>query len=107
MMIAIFLIYLGLVNIVSIPGIGMITTIINLLVQLVIYCAFSEKVTNDLFESGDLFYESPWYRLPVKLQKLYILPVQRSQKEFRLSGLGIIECSLGVFASVGLLNLKS
>lgn len=99
--IAIFLVCLGLVNIFSLTAFATITALTDILTQMVIYCAYSENVTNDLVASGESFYESPWYQLPVKLQQFYILPIQRSQKEFRRSGLGIIECSLGVFVSVG------
>lgn len=79
---------------------GVTTTFSNFVIQLVIYSRLSENITDDLFASGDLFYELPWYRLPLKLQKLYAMPIHRSQKEFRLSGLGIIECSMRVCASV-------
>lgn len=64
------------------------------------YCFGSECVTSDLMEVGDIFYNSSWYRLPVKQQKLLALPIQRAQREFRLSGLGLIDCSLAVFLSV-------
>lgn len=80
---------------------SMVFILLNFLIQLVLYSRLSENITEDLFASGDLFYESLWYQLPPKLQKLYMLPIQRSQKEFRLKGLGLIECSLGVCASVG------
>lgn len=77
-----------------------LTGLINILMQMIIYCQLSENVTLDLLASGDTFYESLWYRLPITVQKLYMLPIQRSQREFRVTGLGIIECSLRVFASV-------
>lgn len=54
----------------------------------------------NLFEVGDIFYNSLWYKLPSQEQKLLILPIQRSQKLFRLNGFGIVDCSLEVFSSV-------
>lgn len=98
--IAIFLFGLELVEIYRVEAFGLMIALSNLLAQLVIYCAFSENLTTNLFSTGDFFYESPWYRLPTRFQKNYIPPIQRAQCEFRLTGLGIIECSLGVFASV-------
>lgn len=98
---AAFMVGLELVESFGIPCFGMITAVVNLLTQMVVYCTFSENMTNDLFDTGDIFYESPWYELPISLQKLYFFPIIRLHRVFRLSGLGVIECSLRVFASVG------
>lgn len=72
----------------------------NILIPLAIYCTLSENVTVDLIATGNVFYTSCWYLLPDKLQKLYVLSISRSQKEYRLMGLGIVECSLRTFVSV-------
>lgn len=103
--IAICLTALNLVEPFGVAFFGFVASCFNLLMQLIIYCAFSENVTTDLYATGDIFYEFPWYRLPVDLQKLFILGILRAQSEFRLTGLGIIECSLKVFASVMYLNV--
>lgn len=84
---------------------GSLVGVVNLVLQLTAYCNQSENVTSDLSATGDLFYHSLWYRLPIKLQKLYIIPIQLSQKEFRLTGLGMIECSLRIVATVQFLFL--
>lgn len=63
-------------------------------------CFLSEFVTHKLSAIGDHFYDCGWYRLPAKQQRLFILPIRRGQLEFRMSGLGIVECSLSVFLSV-------
>lgn len=60
----------------------------------------SERITCDLLEAGDCFYNSPWYRLKINQQKLLVIPIQRAQQEVRLKGLGIFECSLAGFLSV-------
>lgn len=60
----------------------------------------AEWITTDLLSIGDVFYNSVWYRLPVKQQKLLVLPIERGQREFRLRGLGLFNCSLVVFSSV-------
>lgn len=64
------------------------------------YCFLSEFVTYKLSDIGDHFYNCAWYRLPIKHQKLLVLPIQRAQVEFRITGLGLVECSLRVFSSV-------
>lgn len=65
-----------------------------------IYCFLSENVTNELSAIGGIFYDCEWYRLPVKQQKLFGVAIQRAQKPFRMTGLGLVECSLRVFTSV-------
>lgn len=64
------------------------------------YFYLSEWITTDLLEIGDHFYDSPWYRLPVKQQRLLMLPILRTERVFRLKGLGIFDCSLAVFSAV-------
>lgn len=100
---AAFMVGLDLIESYGIAFYGLVTASLNILTQMVIYCAFSENMTYDLLITGDYVYESPWYQLPIRLQKLYVLPILRSQRLFRLTGLDIIECSLRVFASVRLL----
>lgn len=64
------------------------------------YCHLSEGLTTDMLEIADIFYESEWYRLPVKQQRLMTLPIGRAQREFRLSAMGLFDCSLAVYSSV-------
>lgn len=67
-----------------------------------IYCFLSEFVTHELAVIGDYFYDCAWYYLPARQQKLFIMPIQRTHLEFRMTGLGIVQCSLGVFSSVNI-----
>lgn len=65
------------------------------------YFYSSERITTDLMEIGDIFYNSLWYhRLTVKQQKLLALPIKRSGRELRLTCLGLIDCSLPTYLSV-------
>lgn len=64
------------------------------------YFFLSEWITTDLFAIDEIFYNSPWFRLSTDQQKLLVLPIMRADREFRLTGLGIFECSLAVFATV-------
>lgn len=65
-----------------------------------VYFYYSEWITTDLLEIGDCFYNSPWYRLPSKQQKLLVLPVQQAGQELRFKGLGLFDCSLVTFTTV-------
>lgn len=71
------------------------------------YCYFSENVTNDLASIGESFYSSKWYQLPINQEKLFIMPIQRSQIEFRITGLGLVDCSLVIFTSVRVVLVSS
>lgn len=79
---------------------------LHILAQMGVYCKLSENVTSDLDETGDAFYETHWYSLKIKFQKYYVLPIQQSHKEFRITGLGIVECSLRALTSVSQTHLN-
>lgn len=66
----------------------------------IIFCLLSELITAALLRIGDAFYESMWYRLPPRQQKLLGLPIQRSQRVFYFEGLGLIYSSLYTFVRV-------
>lgn len=65
-----------------------------------LFSLLSENVTLDLGAAGTSFYNCAWYLLPVKHQQLLVVTIQRGQIEFRMSGLGLVECSLRVFTAV-------
>lgn len=65
------------------------------------YCFLAEKVTADLLKIGDILFSSAWYQLPLAQQKLLIVSIQFAEREYRIKGLRLIDCSLGVFLSVG------
>lgn len=77
--------------------------ITSITISTFIYCYLSDNGTADLFAIGDAFYGCAWYLLTVSQQKRLILPIQRANHEFRLTGFGIVDCSLGVFVSVSCL----
>lgn len=65
------------------------------------YFYLSERITTDLLSIGDLFYNSTWYQqLSAKQQKCLTVSMIRSQCEIRLTGFGIVDCSLITFSKV-------
>lgn len=64
------------------------------------FCHLSEWITSDFSEIGEIFYNSEWYELQVREQRLLTLPIGRAQRVFRLKGLGLFDCSLVVFLMV-------
>lgn len=84
-------------------GIRIFSAIINMLTTALmtfVFCYSSENITEDLFDIGDAFYGSSWYRLPIRQQKLVILSIIRAQGELRLDALGFAKCSLYTFLQV-------
>lgn len=79
-----------------------IIAISTILVPTLLFCKLSENVTGCLEIVGDHFYGIPWYSLGPKQQKLFVLTIQRAQKQFRINGLGIVDCSLEIFALVSI-----
>lgn len=65
-----------------------------------VYCLFSEYITHDLSAIGGIFYGVAWYQLSLEQQQLFRLPLQRANKIYRLTGCGLVPCSLDSFASV-------
>lgn len=80
--------------------------LLNMVFMTFSYFYLSERITADLLEIGDIFYDSLWYRLPAKQQRLLVLPIERAQRVFRLNGLGLFDCSLATFLTV-LTNILS
>lgn len=71
-----------------------------LLPSIFVYCYLAESTTANLHEIGDIFYESPWYRLRVNQQPIVVCAIQRAGRVFRFRSLNLIECSLATFLSV-------
>lgn len=77
-----------------------IATLFSILLLAFIFCYYADRVTSDLLGIGDSFYNSLWYKSPFREQKLLILLIRRAQKEFRLTGFEIFDCSIEMFVMV-------
>lgn len=98
---AIFLYVLGLQGLLlNLDALVCLMGILSVLFPTFIYCHLSESLTFKLCSVGLIYYSCAWYCLPIKQQKLIILPIKRAQKEVRMTGLGIVDCSLSIFSSV-------
>lgn len=64
------------------------------------YSYIAQRIIADLLKIGNIMYDSPWYRLPTKQQKLLTLSIRRAERELRFKCLGIFDCSLEGFAKV-------
>lgn len=69
-----------------------------------LFCKLSDNVTASMQMIADAFYECSWYCLSAKQQTVFLLPIQRAEKKFRINGLGMVDCSLAIFASVNLMS---
>lgn len=64
------------------------------------YSYFSETITANSFKIGEDAYNSLWNEMEIQQQKAIMLIIGRSQKEFRLTGLGLVDCTLATFLAV-------
>lgn len=65
-----------------------------------LYCDLSEKITANSFEINMIVYKSLWYESTPKHRRALVLTIMRSQKDFRLKGYGLVNCSLPRFLMV-------
>lgn len=70
------------------------------LVSAFIYCHLSEGMTTKINDIDLIFYNVAWYELAISRQKSFIFIIRRTQNEFQLTGLGLVDCSLRVFTAV-------
>lgn len=75
-------------------------SVLTVLLPTFLFCKLSESVSARLLAVADGFYACSWYCLNAKQQQLFWMPIQRAQKEFRMQGLGIVNCSLEIFLAV-------
>lgn len=76
--------------------------LIEYVVICLVYCYYSEIVTQTSFDIGEAIYDSSWYTLTIERKKMIILMIRKSQKKFRFNGFGIVDCSSETFLSVRL-----
>lgn len=71
---------------------------------LLTYCFLGTLATDSYQNYADLLYETHWYKLPLNLQKLYILMIANAQKPIYYHGFGIIQLKLNIFIKVMIQN---
>lgn len=65
------------------------------------YCHLSEKITSMPSDNADILYCGEWYKIPnLTDRKAVAMVIMRSQRGYRISGLGMVDCSLEVFLKV-------
>lgn len=82
---------------------GLIVNLVGLSVYLTLgytYCYFSEAITTKSFGIGADTYDLLWNEMTMQQQKATMLIIGKSQQEFRLTGLGLVDCSMETFLSV-------
>lgn len=75
----------------------------NIILQIVlcfINCYLSDKVSEHSLKIGDELYHINWPRMNTPEKKVVIFMISRGQKEFRVTCLGMFDCSLITFSRV-------
>ncbi|XP_031636184.1 uncharacterized protein LOC116349071 [Contarinia nasturtii] len=80
-----------------------INALLNQVLLNYVTCNYSTNVALKVCTVADVAFDAHWYSFPVADQKLFPLLIQRTQKQIRLSGYDIINCSRETF----ILFLKS
>lgn len=97
---AILVVAIDVDNILTLTTVISVEGILCTITPTFVFCNLSESITSGLLSVGDIFYGCGWHQLPLEQQKCIILPLLRSQKQLRMTGLGMMDCSLGVFIKV-------
>lgn len=71
-----------------------------------LYCYHATKVTARVSLMGDTIYDLDWFEYPIKLQKLIVLTIARSQKPGKFSGLDLIDCTLEALTKVSNISFQ-
>lgn len=79
------------------------TTMLSGLLNLFIYCSFGKLATESFGQMSNCLFESEWLKLPVKLQKCYIIIIANAQIPLFYHGFDIIVLNLETFASVSMI----
>lgn len=70
------------------------------LTNLFFYCYFGKYASENFSKISDCLYETDWQRLPVKLQKYFIIMITNTQKLVFYHGFGMVYLNLETFCKV-------
>lgn len=65
-----------------------------------LYCYYGKVATDSFDIMGNTLYECNWYRLPLNLQKYFILMIQNAQKSIFYKASGIAILNMETFTKV-------
>lgn len=75
--------------------------VIQLSTSIVFSYCYSGSLTTDQFAGhGDIWYDSPWLKLPIELQKYLPIIIGNAQRPKVYDGFGIIDLNLAAFTKV-------
>lgn len=80
---------------------------VDVAICILIYCYFGNLVTTKYAEISDRAYQSLWYEQPKKTKRFTILIIQRAQRPFYFTAMGIFKCSLDTMERVEINKLNS
>lgn len=65
-----------------------------------LFCIFANITTDRIASIGDSAFNANWIDFPPDLRKYIIMIIMRSNDKVYFTGLGIVRCTLAVFAEV-------
>lgn len=79
----------------------LLSTSINLS-TLFLYCYFGDMASDSHKKISDCAYDMGWYKLPIRLQKYFLLMIENMQKPLFYHGFGIVDLDLRAFIRVSI-----
>lgn len=68
--------------------------------NIILYNSFGQMTSNSFADIGADFYDGPWLKLPIHLQKSFIMLIQNAQKPLRYDGFGVAHLDLNTLGEV-------
>lgn len=68
--------------------------------NMVLYNNFGQMTSDSFADFGADFYDGPWLKLPIHLQKSFILMIQNAQEPLRYDGFGVTYLDLSTLNEV-------
>lgn len=67
---------------------------------LYLYCESAQLATDNLIQFGDEVFDSDWYKLPIEIQKSFILIIANAELPINYDGLHMVDLNSPTFARV-------
>lgn len=77
-----------------------LNALLNQIVFNYITCNYASIITEKLSSVSIIVSDSKWYMYPLDVQKLLPLFIQRTQSQYRITGYGVITCSMATYLAV-------
>lgn len=79
---------------------NLLAAFLTITLNLVFYCYYGGRSTENFLKMSDLLFESKWHTLPTQFQKYYLLVIAGAQRPLFYHGFHIVNLNLETFQKV-------